>query len=138
VVAADQLLAKAKQYVQDGGSAVQPWDDKRYQVPGGGAESPKFMQTMMGTIAMTHMNTFGNMPSQQAILSSVYEGLGLPMDRAGKVETRYFITLLQDPTGAQHAAHAVLQPAGVPEGARAVRRTCHAAPSRSWASWAPG
>ncbi len=98
VVAADQLLAKAKQYVQDGGSAIQPWDDKRYQVPGGGAESPKFMQTMMGTIAMTHMNTFGNMPSQQAILSSVYEGLGLPMDRAGKVETRYFITLLQDPT----------------------------------------
>src|SRR5690606_23022532 len=30
--------------------------------------------------------------------SSIYEGLGLPMDRAGKVETRYFITLLQDPT----------------------------------------
>ncbi|MCB9662251.1 MAG: enoyl-CoA hydratase/isomerase family protein [Sandaracinaceae bacterium] len=98
VVPADQLLSAARRYITEGGSAVQPWDEKRYQVPGGGAESPKFLQTMMGTIAMTHMNTYGNMPSQQAILSAIYEGLGMPMDRAGKVETRYFITLLQDPT----------------------------------------
>jgi 3-hydroxyacyl-CoA dehydrogenase/enoyl-CoA hydratase/3-hydroxybutyryl-CoA epimerase len=38
------------------------------------------------------------MPSQQAILQSVYDGFGLPMDRAGKVETRQFIRVLQDPT----------------------------------------
>ena len=52
----------------------------------------------MGSNAMTHAATFGNMPSQQAILQAVYEGLGLPMDRAGKVETRQFIRVLQDPT----------------------------------------
>ena len=57
-----------------------------------------FAQTMMGSNAMTHANTYGNMPSQQAILQSVYEGLLLPMDRAGKVETRQFIRVLQDPT----------------------------------------
>ena len=98
VVPADELLAAAKKWITEEGDPVQPWDKKKYRVPGGGAESPKFLQTMMGTIAMTHMNTYRNMPSQEAILSAIYEGLGLPMDRAGRVETRYFITLLQDPT----------------------------------------
>ena len=98
VVAEDALLDRAKQWINDGGSGVQPWDVRGYEVPGGGPASPTFMQTMMGSIAMTHMNTYDNMPSQQAILSAVYEGLPLPMDRAGKVETRHFISLLQDPT----------------------------------------
>ena len=98
VVPTEDLLATAKAWIAEGGSATQPWDERKFKVPGGGPESTRFMQTMMGSISMTHMNTFGNMPSQQAILSAVYEGLPMPMDRAGKVETRHFITLLQDPT----------------------------------------
>jgi 3-hydroxyacyl-CoA dehydrogenase/enoyl-CoA hydratase/3-hydroxybutyryl-CoA epimerase len=82
----------------ESGDPVQPWDKKGYEVPGGGPNSVVFSQTLMGANAMTHANTFGNMLSQQAILQAVYEGLPLPMDRAGKVETRQFIRVLQDPT----------------------------------------
>jgi len=92
------LIPAAKKWIQEDGNATQPWDQKRYEVPGGGADSVTFAQTLMGSNAMTHAATFGNMLSQQAILQSVYEGLPLPMDRAGKVETRQFIRVLQDPT----------------------------------------
>jgi 3-hydroxyacyl-CoA dehydrogenase/enoyl-CoA hydratase/3-hydroxybutyryl-CoA epimerase len=92
------LIPAAKKWIHEVGNATQRWDEKRYEVPGGGADSVTFAQTMMGSNAMTHANTYGNMPSQQAILQAVYEGLRLPMDRAGKVETRQFIRVLQDPT----------------------------------------
>jgi 3-hydroxyacyl-CoA dehydrogenase/enoyl-CoA hydratase/3-hydroxybutyryl-CoA epimerase len=98
LVEPDDLIDAAKKWIVESGNATQPWDEKRYEVPGGGANSVTFAQTMMGSNAMTHANTFGNMPSQQAILQAVYEGLPLPMDRAGKVETRQFIRVLQDPT----------------------------------------
>jgi len=98
LVEPQQLLAAAKKWIAEVGNATQPWDQKGYQVPGGGADSVNFAQTMMGSNAMTHANTYGNMLSQQAILQSVYDGLGLPMDRAGKAETRQFIRVLQDPT----------------------------------------
>ncbi|MBW2162309.1 MAG: enoyl-CoA hydratase/isomerase family protein, partial [Deltaproteobacteria bacterium] len=98
LVEPQDLIPAAKKWIAEGGSATQPWDQKGYQVPGGGADSVNFAQTLMGSNAMTHAATFGNMPSQQAILQSVYEGLGLPMDRAGKVELRQFIRVLQDPT----------------------------------------
>jgi 3-hydroxyacyl-CoA dehydrogenase/enoyl-CoA hydratase/3-hydroxybutyryl-CoA epimerase len=94
----DELLRAAKRWIADSGDAVQPWDRKGYEVPGGGATSVTFAQTMMGANAMTHANTHRNMPSQQAILQAVYEGLPLPMDRAGRVETRQFIRVLQDQT----------------------------------------
>jgi 3-hydroxyacyl-CoA dehydrogenase/enoyl-CoA hydratase/3-hydroxybutyryl-CoA epimerase len=92
------LISAAKKWIQEDGNATQPWDQKRYEVPGGGPGSVTFAQTLMGSNAMTHAATFGNMPSQQAILQAVYEGLSLPMDRAGKVETRQFIRVLRDPT----------------------------------------
>ena len=98
LVEPQDLIATAKKWINEDGNATQPWDEKRYKVPGGGADSVVFAQTMMGSNAMTHANTHGNMPSQRAILQSVYDGLGLPMDRAGKVETRQFIRVLQDPT----------------------------------------
>jgi 3-hydroxyacyl-CoA dehydrogenase/enoyl-CoA hydratase/3-hydroxybutyryl-CoA epimerase len=98
LVESRDLLAAAKKWIAEDGNPTQRWDEKRYKIPGGGADSVTFAQTMMGSNAMTHANTYGNMPSQQAILQSVYEGLGLPMDRAGKVETRQFIRVLQDPT----------------------------------------
>ena len=98
IVPADRLLQAAKAWINEVGESEQPWDKKGYRVPGGGPESPKFAQTMMGTIAMTHANTYGNILAQEAIVQAVYEGLSMPMDRAGQIETRQFIRVLQDPT----------------------------------------
>ena len=97
LVAPEQLIAAAKRWIIEGGKAVQPWDEKRFSPPGGGIDSPLGLQTLMGASAMTHANTFDNFPHAQAILSAVYEGMKLPIDRAGKVEARYVITLLQKP-----------------------------------------
>jgi 3-hydroxyacyl-CoA dehydrogenase/enoyl-CoA hydratase/3-hydroxybutyryl-CoA epimerase len=93
----EELIPAAKKWIAEGGSAVQPWDAKGYRVPGGGPESAVFAQTFMGSVAMTHANTFGNIPAQEAILQAVYEGMTLPMDRAGHAETRQFIRVLKDP-----------------------------------------
>ncbi len=98
LVEPDRLLQAAKGWISESGRATQPWDDKGYEVPGGGAGSVGFAQTMMGSNAMTHAVTFGNVPAQKAILQAVYEGLPLPMDRAARVETRQFIRVLRDPT----------------------------------------
>ena len=124
VVPAEKLIDSAKAWIRDVGRATQPWDEKGYEVPGGGADSTLFAQTMMGANAMTHANTFGNMLSQQAILQAVYEGLRLPMDRAGKAETRQFIRVLRDPTARsmlrtlffslQECQKGVRRPEGVP------------------------
>ena len=98
VVTADELIPAAKKWIKEVGNAEQPWDKKGFKVPGGGPGTPMFGQTMMGTIAMTQANTFGNILAQEAILQAVYEGLAMPMDRAGKIETRQFIRVLKDPT----------------------------------------
>ncbi|MFO0697494.1 MAG: 3-hydroxyacyl-CoA dehydrogenase NAD-binding domain-containing protein [Polyangiales bacterium] len=124
VVSEDQLIPAAKKYILEGGKAVQPWDEKGYKVPGGGIDSPGGLQTLMGSIAMIHANTYGNFPHAKAILGAVYEGMKLPVDRAGKVETRYFLTLLQGPVarnmlrtlffGIQNAQKGVRRPKDVP------------------------
>ncbi|MEZ4288428.1 MAG: enoyl-CoA hydratase-related protein [Polyangiales bacterium] len=98
IVPTEKVVETAIKWIHDVGNATQPWDDKKFRVPGGGPESATFAQTMMGTIAMTHANTYGNILAQEAILQAIYEGLSLPMDRAGHAETRQFIRVLQDPT----------------------------------------
>ncbi len=104
VVPAEEVVAAAKRWILSGGSPVQAWDDPKYQVPGGGVDSPKGAQLFMGTNAMVHANTYGNFPHSKAILSAIYEGMKLPMDRAGKVEVRYFLSLLQG-----HVARSMLR-----------------------------
>ena len=97
VVPEGELLAAAKRWILGGGSAVQPWDQKGAKVPGGGIDSTGGLQTLMGSVAMVHANTFGNYPHAKAILSAVYEGMRLPVERAARVETRYFLSLLAGP-----------------------------------------
>jgi 3-hydroxyacyl-CoA dehydrogenase / enoyl-CoA hydratase / 3-hydroxybutyryl-CoA epimerase len=118
VVPADQLLAKAKEWLMGpakeqvvpeyagkgakpiDGRAVQPWDRKGFKVPGfpgGQVWSPAGAQTFIGGNAMIAGKTNGVYPAPKAIMSCVYEGLQLPFDTALKVETRYFVSLLRDP-----------------------------------------
>jgi 3-hydroxyacyl-CoA dehydrogenase/enoyl-CoA hydratase/3-hydroxybutyryl-CoA epimerase len=118
VVPADQLLAKAKEWLMAkpteqvvpeyagkgakpiDGRAVQPWDRKGFKVPGfpgGQVWSPVGAQTFIGGNAMIAGKTSGVYPAPKAIMSCVYEGLQLPIDQALQVETRYFVSLLRDP-----------------------------------------
>ncbi|WP_321396562.1 3-hydroxyacyl-CoA dehydrogenase NAD-binding domain-containing protein [Emcibacter sp.] len=95
VVPADQIVAAAKKWILDGGKAEQPWDNKKFKIPGGqGVYDPNIVQTFIGAPAMTKKETKGKYPATLNILSCVYEGHQLPMDKALVVECKYFADLI--------------------------------------------
>lgn len=98
VVPADQLLAEARRWLVEEGDPVQPWDKKGFRIPGGaGPSSPAVAQMLVVSNAMLQARTFHNLPAPKAILSCLYEGPQLPMDKALDVEAKYFTLLQLDP-----------------------------------------
>lgn len=95
VVPSDELIAASKQWLLDNPKAhVQPWDEKKFRLPGGEVQSAKVAQVFMGGEAMLRKKTQGLYLAPQRILQVVYEGCQLPIDRALDVEARYFVELL--------------------------------------------
>ncbi len=98
IVPADQLLSEARRWLVEDGDAVQPWDKKGFKVPGGaGPSAPAVAQMLVVSNAMLQAKTFHNLPAPKAILSCLYEGPQLPMDKALAVESKYFTQLQLDP-----------------------------------------
>lgn len=98
IVPAGELLAEAKRWLIEEGDPVQPWDKKGFKVPGGaGPSSPAVAQMLVVSNAMLQAKTFHNLPAPKAILSCLYEGPQLPMDKALDVEAKYFTLLQLDP-----------------------------------------
>lgn len=98
IVPAAELLAEAKRWLVEQGDPVQPWDKKGYKMPGGaGPSSPAVAQMLVVSNAMLQAKTFHNLPAPKAILSCLYEGPQLPMDKALAVEAKYFTLLQLDP-----------------------------------------
>ncbi|MEL6979991.1 MAG: 3-hydroxyacyl-CoA dehydrogenase NAD-binding domain-containing protein [Pseudomonadota bacterium] len=99
IVPREDLLERAKALVLEHPKILQPWDKKGFKVPGGaGGMHPNAVQTFIGANAMAHKETRGNYPAVQAILSCVYEGAALPIDKAVMVESKYFTKLMLDPS----------------------------------------
>ena len=99
IVPAGTAITAARAWVKaNPGAGVQPWDQKGYKVPGGGsAMNPGFAQTFMGAVPMTQKETQRNLNAPVALLSAVYEGVQLPMDRAIRIESKYFAKVIADP-----------------------------------------
>jgi len=127
----DELVARAKRWILERGSAEQPWDRKDFRIPGGSASmSPAAVQAMTAGIALTARQTQRNYPAPLAILSCVYEGSQLPIDRGLAIEANYFAQLLTDPVARNLmrtmfvnkglADKLVRRPEGIPQSA--VRR----------------
>ncbi len=100
VVPADELLAKAKEWVLGATDAdiVKPWDAKGFKMPGGAPYHPAGFQTFVGASAMVHHQTQGVYPAAKALLSAVYEGAMVPFDTALKIEARWFTNVLMNPS----------------------------------------
>jgi 3-hydroxyacyl-CoA dehydrogenase/enoyl-CoA hydratase/3-hydroxybutyryl-CoA epimerase len=100
VVAPDQLLARAKEWVLGAADAdlVKPWDAKGYKMPGGAPYHPAGFMTFVGASAMVHGKTMGVYPAAKALLSAVYEGALVPFDTALKIEARWFTSVLLNPS----------------------------------------
>lgn len=102
VVPADDLLAKAKEWVLAATDAdiVKPWDQKREKIPGGGPYQPAGFMTYVGASAMINGKTKGVYPAAKAMMSAAYEGALVPFDTALKIEARWFTNVLLDPSSA--------------------------------------
>jgi 3-hydroxyacyl-CoA dehydrogenase/enoyl-CoA hydratase/3-hydroxybutyryl-CoA epimerase len=100
VVAPDQLMARAKEWVLTATDAdlVKPWDAKGYKMPGGAPYHPAGFMTFVGASAMVHGKTLGVYPAAKALLAAVYEGALVPFDTALKIEARWFTSVLLNPS----------------------------------------
>ncbi len=95
VVPADHLIAEAKRWIREEGDPVQPWDKKGYKVPGGNPYENA--TTFVIGNAMLRKQTHMNYPAQANIMRCVYEGLLVPIDAGLRIESRYFVDLLNRP-----------------------------------------
>ncbi len=95
VAPADELVAKAKEWVKANPKVTQPWDKQGFKFPGGGgAMDPRAAQFFMAANAMAQRETNHNYPAVQYILSCLYEGSIVPFDTAIRIESKYFVKLL--------------------------------------------
>ncbi|MDT0576253.1 3-hydroxyacyl-CoA dehydrogenase NAD-binding domain-containing protein [Croceicoccus sp. F390] len=98
VASADELMDKARQWLATDPPAERIWDVKGYAIP-------EMRGMIVPEVAMDYsiavagiVNKHGyNYPAPGAILSCVFEGLQMPMDKALSVESKYFAKLLTDP-----------------------------------------
>jgi 3-hydroxyacyl-CoA dehydrogenase/enoyl-CoA hydratase/3-hydroxybutyryl-CoA epimerase len=94
----DELMEKSRRWLLESGDPVAPWDRKGFKVPGGsGGMHPAVVQTFMAGNAMVAEKTQHNYPAPIAIMSCVYEGTQLPIDKGLKIELEYFTQLLASP-----------------------------------------
>lgn len=94
-----ELLAQARLWLLEHGpaNAVQPWDKKGFQLPGGAVQSPHGQETFTLANAMLRAKTFGNYPAPLDILSCVYEGCQTDIDTGIQTEIRHFVKLAVSP-----------------------------------------
>ncbi|UWQ20355.1 3-hydroxyacyl-CoA dehydrogenase NAD-binding domain-containing protein [Jannaschia sp. W003] len=95
-------LAAARAWVLEAKDAdlVKPWDAKGYKMPGGAPYHPAGFMTFVGASAMVNGKTKGVYPAAKNLLSAVYEGALVPFDTALKVEARWFVHTLMNPSSA--------------------------------------
>ncbi len=98
----EEMMEKAMKWIVANPKPIQPWDEfdkktgaikarENYKVPGGNVQSPTGMRIFAAGTAMIMDKTKGNYPAPIAILSCVYEGLQVNIDRAIPIEARYFV-----------------------------------------------
>jgi 3-hydroxyacyl-CoA dehydrogenase/enoyl-CoA hydratase/3-hydroxybutyryl-CoA epimerase len=120
-----KLVETARGLIRNGLSAVQPWDQKGFKLPGGPIYSAAGANLWPPAIAILRRETYGNYPAAAAILKCVYEGLLVPFDTALRIEQRYFTQIMQSQEAAamirslfislQELNKGARRPEGVPE-----------------------
>ncbi len=86
----EELIPAAKKWIAEHPSPVQPWDNPKHKIPGGGLFTPSGAQVMMGATGNVQKITHGNYPAAQYILSVIHDGIQVRIDRALEIEARYF------------------------------------------------
>jgi 3-hydroxyacyl-CoA dehydrogenase / enoyl-CoA hydratase / 3-hydroxybutyryl-CoA epimerase len=118
VVPRDQMVPQAKEWLKANPKAKAPWDTEGYKLPSNKVHTAAGMQIWPPASAIARRETNDNYPAVRAILSSVYEGLQLPMDLGLRVESRYFAKILRSKEAAMMIRSLFLSKGELEKGAR--------------------
>ncbi|MGW2514332.1 3-hydroxyacyl-CoA dehydrogenase NAD-binding domain-containing protein [Streptomyces scopuliridis] len=92
---ADDLLARARAFIDAHPESSQPWDVKGYKIPGGTPSSPRFAANLPAFPANLKKQTAGApYPAPRNILAAAVEGSQVDFETAQTIEARYFAELV--------------------------------------------
>ncbi|MCY4287679.1 MAG: 3-hydroxyacyl-CoA dehydrogenase NAD-binding domain-containing protein [Aestuariivita sp.] len=77
---------------------IKPWDSKHYEIPGGSPYSAQGFTTMLAANALVHGRTYGAFSHVKSLLSAIYEGALVDFDTALRIEARWFVSVMMNPT----------------------------------------
>ncbi|MCH8499522.1 MAG: enoyl-CoA hydratase/isomerase family protein [Marinobacter sp.] len=89
----DDMMAKARAFIEANPKCQQPWDQKGFKLPGGAPHHPAMAQKLAIAPAILRGKTKGCYPAPEAILSAAVEGAQVDFDNGSLIETRYFTEL---------------------------------------------
>jgi 3-hydroxyacyl-CoA dehydrogenase/enoyl-CoA hydratase/3-hydroxybutyryl-CoA epimerase len=96
LVPADALLSAACAALREGRvDPVAAWDKRGFRLPGGDVYAPANAAVLAAANGNLHVATRGNYPAPLAILRCLYEGTSLPIDKALRLEQKYFVALVR-------------------------------------------
>ncbi|MDX1558327.1 MAG: 3-hydroxyacyl-CoA dehydrogenase NAD-binding domain-containing protein, partial [Marinobacter sp.] len=90
---ADDMITKARAFIDANPKCHQPWDQKGFKFPGGAPHHPAMAQKLAIAPAMLKQKTKGCYPAPERILSAAVEGAQVDFDNGSLIETRYFAEL---------------------------------------------
>ncbi|MAZ06130.1 MAG: 3-hydroxyacyl-CoA dehydrogenase [Halomonas sp.] len=91
---ADDMIAKARAFIDANPKCQQPWDQKGFKFPGGAPHHPAMAQKLAIAPAMLKQKTKGCYPAPERILCAAVEGAQVDFDNGSLIETRYFAELV--------------------------------------------
>ncbi|MEU1670846.1 3-hydroxyacyl-CoA dehydrogenase NAD-binding domain-containing protein [Streptomyces roseifaciens] len=95
----DELLAKARAFIDAHPESQQPWDVKGYRIPGGTPASPRFAANLPAFPANLRKQLGGApYPAPRNILAAAVEGSQVDFETAQLIEARYFTELVTGQT----------------------------------------
>ncbi|MEV6162771.1 3-hydroxyacyl-CoA dehydrogenase NAD-binding domain-containing protein [Streptomyces sp. NPDC052052] len=91
----EEMLDKARAFIDAHPESQQPWDVKGYKIPGGTPSHPKFAANLPAFPANLKKQLAGApMPAPRNILAAAVEGSQVDFDTALTIEARYFTELV--------------------------------------------
>ncbi|BCL26317.1 3-hydroxyacyl-CoA dehydrogenase NAD-binding domain-containing protein [Streptomyces aurantiacus] len=90
----EEMLAKARAFIDANPESSQPWDRPGHRIPGGTPSSPKFAANLPAFPANLRKQTGGApYPAPRNILAAAVEGSQVDFETAQVIEARYFVEL---------------------------------------------
>ncbi|CAM5612303.1 3-hydroxyacyl-CoA dehydrogenase OS=Streptomyces fumanus OX=67302 GN=GCM10018772_34460 PE=3 SV=1 [Streptomyces fumanus] len=90
----EDLLARARAFIDAHPESAQPWDRPGYRIPGGTPSDPRFAANLPAFPATLRKQTNGApYPAPRRIMAAAVEGAQVDFDTAQVIEARYFVEL---------------------------------------------